>query len=208
MRALVALLLTAACLLSCEVVSGLGHRHARPAKSVASPREEGPFSWDPIANKAAVVPAINARFTVLTPYIIRCEWSASNLFQDRPTLIAIRRNLPVPKFDVSTNSTHLVIATDFVTLSYNEVLGKQFSFNSSNIQIVARFNTTDQHTGIVAEQSVTWSAINHEEYTGNLFGTIRTLDGDNDANIEFDCQNNESPDQHCTYGVISRADTC
>lgn len=35
--------------------------------------------------------------------------------------------------------------------------------------------------------------------TGNLLGTIRTLDGV-DGSINLDCQTQGNPDLHCTYG--------
>ena len=40
----------------------------------------------PKADEAAVVIAGNARFTVLTPQLIRMEWSADGCFEDNATL--------------------------------------------------------------------------------------------------------------------------
>ena len=41
---------------------------------------------DPKADAEAVVVAGNARFTVLTPQLIRMEWSEDGIFEDRATL--------------------------------------------------------------------------------------------------------------------------
>ncbi len=40
----------------------------------------------------------HARFTVLTPQLIRMEWSADGKFEDHASLVFINRRLPVPKF--------------------------------------------------------------------------------------------------------------
>jgi len=160
------------------------------------------FTWDPIADPHAVIIANHARFTVLTPYVIRLEWDINNQFQDSPTIVAIRRNLPVPSFVSNKNSSHLLITTDYLSLVYR--YDHEYTFNSTNIAVIVRYNTTDVATNTVSEQSVEWHAVNHEETVGNLFGTVRTLDGQRDQNIEWDCKNNDRPDQHCSYAVISR----
>ena len=49
----------------------------------------------------AVVISGNARFTVLTPQLIRMEYSNTAQFEDRATLAFLNRNVPVPEF---TNS--------------------------------------------------------------------------------------------------------
>src|SRR5579863_1707608 len=53
---------------------------------------------DPIADPRAVVIAGSARFTVLTPYLIRMEWSADGKFEDHASLVFLNRELPVPEF--------------------------------------------------------------------------------------------------------------
>ena len=58
--------------------------------------------YKPVANASAVVITADGkvRFTVLTPSLIRCEWSPSGVFEDRPSLAVVNRNLPVPSFSV------------------------------------------------------------------------------------------------------------
>ena len=53
---------------------------------------------DPVADPRAVVVLGNARFTVLTPELIRMEWAADGKFEDHASFVFINRRLPVPKF--------------------------------------------------------------------------------------------------------------
>ena len=57
-------------------------------------------SYNPKADDKAVVVAGNARFTVLTPQLIRMEWSEDGVFEDRATLTFVNRNIEVPQFKV------------------------------------------------------------------------------------------------------------
>ena len=54
--------------------------------------------YQPEANPKAVVVSGNARFTVLSPRVIRMEWSSDGKFTDNASLTFVNRNLPVPKF--------------------------------------------------------------------------------------------------------------
>ena len=56
-------------------------------------------SDNPVADPKAVVTIGNARFTILTPQLIRMEWSADGKFEDHASLVFINRRLPVPKFE-------------------------------------------------------------------------------------------------------------
>ena len=52
----------------------------------------------PLANPAAVVTCGGARFTVLTPELIRIEYSETAQFEDRATFTIVNRNLDVPSY--------------------------------------------------------------------------------------------------------------
>ena len=158
--------------------------------------------FDPIANKAAVVTANHARFTILTPRLIRMEYSATDSWQDAATWVAIDRNLPVPEFKQSRNATHLTIATSGnVTVYWS--LTTNSSFNRDNILVLVTYPVLVGSEP--APRTVNWSAINKQEVEGNLYGTFRTLDGDSSDETNYlDCANSDRSDQHCTYGVISR----
>jgi alpha-glucosidase len=62
----------------------------------------------PKADPAAIVIAGNARFTVLTPQLIRMEWSQDGVFEDNATLTFVNRLLPVPEFKVSQTKSKVV----------------------------------------------------------------------------------------------------
>ena len=51
-----------------------------------------------VADPKAVVVLGNARFTVLTPQLIRMEWAADGKFEDHASFVFLNRHLPVPEF--------------------------------------------------------------------------------------------------------------
>ncbi|QEE24216.1 hypothetical protein CS053_06660 [Rhodanobacter glycinis] len=113
------------------------------------------------ANPAAVVQRSHVRFTVLTPRIIRMEWSPDEHFVDAPSQVFIDRDQPVPKFTTTTRDGTLHIDTASLSLAYKLGSGR---FNAGNLTIHSKgFKTAfDWHPGDVE--------------TGNLKGTARTLD--------------------------------
>jgi hypothetical protein len=118
----------------------------------------------PVADPKAVITSGDARFTVLTPQMIRMEWSADGKFEDRPSLVFLNRKLPVPTFTTSTKGDTLVIKTDALELRYRKNRGK--------------FNAADLSIGLqVGGTPVLWKP--GTSATGNLRGTSRTLDGVN-----------------------------
>src|ERR1700741_136833 len=80
-------------------------------RSVAAHSVQAPGLYDPVADPKAVVRIGNARFTVLTPQLIRMEWAADGQFENHASLVFLNRHLPVTKFVVSTTdggSTHII----------------------------------------------------------------------------------------------------
>ena len=69
---------------------------------------------NPIANSKAVVICGNARFTVLTPEMIRIEYSEKGMFEDRPTFTVVNRNLELVDFKKKEDDRFLYIQTDKV----------------------------------------------------------------------------------------------
>ena len=55
--------------------------------------------YNPGADSNAIVVSGNVRFTVLTPRVIRMEWSDDGKFEDNATLVFVNRKLPVPHFE-------------------------------------------------------------------------------------------------------------
>ena len=117
---------------------------------------------NPVADPAAVVLAGNARLTVLTPQMIRMEWSANKQFEDHASMVFLNRKLPVPRFTQTTESGWLVLKTDKLTLKYQPSNSK---FTAQNLNVTLELNG----------KQVTWTPGMKDE--GNLRGTTRTLDG-------------------------------
>ena len=65
---------------------------------------------NPVADPKAVVTVGNARFTVLTPQLIRMEWSADGKFEDHASFVFINRRLPVPKFETHDRRRHRAVS--------------------------------------------------------------------------------------------------
>jgi len=103
----------------------------------------------------------NCRFTVLTPRMIRLEWTEDGLFENHSSIVFVNRNLEVPKFNVTKQNGWLFIKTDALILKYRMGTG---SFKKANLIIEA-------HTG---NKKMMWYPGQKNE--GNLKGTTRTLD--------------------------------
>lgn len=124
---------------------------------------------NPVADPKAIVIKNDVRFTILTPQLIRMEWSEDKKYEDHASFVFINRNLPVPEFETRDENdpegrSWFVIQTKKITLRYRNNSG---AFNKDNLEIIFQIDksTSTWHPGI--------------ENKGNLFGTIRTLDGVN-----------------------------
>jgi len=121
--------------------------------------------YNPVADPDAVVQSGNTRFTVLTPQMIRIQYSSKKVFEDRATFAVVNRRLPVPAFTTSEEDGYLYIKTEAVTLKYRT------GSNPTTLRNRPEF------------LSVTFNMNGHEVmwYPGkddalNLKGTTRTLD--------------------------------
>jgi alpha-glucosidase len=121
---------------------------------------------NPVADPKAVVTVGHARFTVLTPQLIRMEWSADGEFEDHASFVFINRRLPVPKFEVGTESEgsaqFRTIKTDSMTLTYDPAGDGHFTPQNLSIEFTLDGKPVVWHPG--------------DPDTGNLQGTTRTLD--------------------------------
>ncbi|MBQ9293373.1 MAG: DUF5110 domain-containing protein [Bacteroidaceae bacterium] len=119
-----------------------------------------------MAQEEAVVTSGNARFTILTPRLIRIQYSTKGLFEDRATFAVVNRRLPVPAFTSTEEDGYLIIRTDSLTLRYK--VGSRIQKQHKNSSVLG---ITFQMNG----RQILW-------YPGkddvlNLLGTQRTLDG-------------------------------
>ena len=121
----------------------------------------------PEASKEAQVICGNARFTVLTPRLIRMEWAEDGIFEDRATLGIVNRNLPVPAFKVKKSSSKTVITTSGLTLEYKG----NGRFDEDNLSVTFTMSDPKARKGV---RKVTWYP--GADDSGNLLGTARTLD--------------------------------
>ena len=77
-------------------------------------------SDNPVAKSEAMVVSGNARFTVLTPEMIRIEYSSTGQFEDRATFTVVNRNLDLVPFTTVDDGTYLYITTDRLKLKYRK----------------------------------------------------------------------------------------
>lgn len=145
---------------------------------------KGETKGNPKADPGAVVTSGNARFTVLTPEMIRIEYSDKGVFEDRATFTVVNRQLAVPQYKTSEDETFLYLETAKLKMKYRKGANpKTLPASSSNLSI------TIDHNG----REVLW-------YPGkpdpmNLKGTCRTLDGSNGQNKRSEMED----------GLISRS---
>ncbi|MBQ8047572.1 MAG: DUF5110 domain-containing protein [Prevotella sp.] len=122
-------------------------------------------TYNPVANPDAVVESGRMRFTVLTPQMIRIQYSSKQLFEDRATFAIVNRNLPVPTFTVEEKDGYLYIKTDALTLTYKTgTIPTPETKNSTRLNI--KFNLNGRE--------VIWYPGKDDAL--NLKGTLRTLD--------------------------------
>jgi alpha-glucosidase len=126
---------------------------------------------NPVADPNAVITVGNARFTVLTPQLIRMEWAADGKFEDHASFVFLNRLLPVPDFEALNAASgprqRLTIKTSALTLIYTpvETPGADSRFTPKNLEIDL----------MVDGKPVVWHPGMADPE--NLQGTTRTLDG-------------------------------
>ncbi|MHC1706601.1 MAG: glycoside hydrolase family 31 protein [Bacteroidales bacterium] len=123
---------------------------------------------NPLANSSAMVISGHNRFTVLTPEMIRLEWSPTGHFEDHASFIFVNRKLDVPKFTVKEDSIRINIETEKLRINYLKGSGK---FTESNLEVTFFLNN----------KTIEWRPGMGDSL--NLRGTTRTLDGWNGGNI-------------------------
>ncbi len=142
---------------------------AEVAPDASGPSQEG--LADPVADPQAVVVLGKARFTVLTPELIRMEWAADGKFEDHASFVFLNRRMPVPKFEhaESDHGRRLTLKTSALTLTYALVTGGRahqdgrFTPEDLTIELTVDGKPVTWHPGLADPE--------------NLQGTTRTLDG-------------------------------
>jgi alpha-glucosidase (family GH31 glycosyl hydrolase) len=126
---------------------------------------------DPVADPRSVVIMGKARFTILTPQLIRMEWASDGKFEDHASFVFLNRKLPPAGFD-RTEQEHghkLILKTSALTLTYTPGAGLRshqdgrFTPENLTIEMTVDGKPMKWHPGLADDQ--------------NLMGTTRTLDG-------------------------------
>jgi hypothetical protein len=119
-----------------------------------------PTSFPSVADPNAIVTGPQVRFTVITPRLIRMEYSRAGVFEDRASQAFWYRQQPVPAFQVKRTPEQIEIVTEHLRLRYR-VTDKGFTPKTLSVQLNA--------------SGVTWRWGDRDRH--NLRGTARTLDG-------------------------------
>ena len=75
-------------------------------------------------NKACIVQGEKYRFSVLTPFMMRMEYSETGVFEDLQTQTVLNREFPVPEYTVTQSDDRLEIETEAFHMIYDK---KKFS---------------------------------------------------------------------------------
>ncbi len=97
-----------------------GHRTAPSTSRIEKDEtlERIGFRGDPVANPKNLVSMGRARFTVLTPRLLRLEWSEAGLWEDRATFAFPVRNGPAQAYETWLEGDVLVLDTGALRLRY------------------------------------------------------------------------------------------
>ena len=115
------------------------------------------FSTNGLCNQEAIVLRTNYRISILTPSLLRLEYSETGDFEDRATQSVINRNFSVPPFSVQRNTNGLLIETEKLKLFYDE---NRFSENGLWIEV----------------KEIEGAIWHYGQTLHDLKGTYRTLD--------------------------------
>src|SRR5580704_5109500 len=136
---------------------------------------DAPGRYDPVADPRAVVTTAHARFTILTPQLIRMEWAADGKFEDHASLVFLNRRLPVPEFthESALDGGRTIIQTSVLKLVYTP--GKSDGkFAPDNLSI----------TFSLDGKEMVWKPGMAD--IGNLLGTTRTLDRVQGSDVQLE----------------------
>ncbi|MGH9016526.1 MAG: TIM-barrel domain-containing protein, partial [Acidimicrobiales bacterium] len=95
-----------------------------------------------VAHPAAVVRAGAVRIEVLSPTLLRLEYSPTRLFENSPTVNVLTRRMAVPRYSSSTAGGWLTVRTAKATLRYRLGTGPFTTRNTSLTLSVAGRTTT------------------------------------------------------------------
>ena len=127
----------------------------------------------------------NARFTMLTPHIVRLEFDSTGKFVDSRSFVAINRDVHSISFVKKQTGKWSTIKTTYLEIRYKTGSGK---FTKDNLEITYLEKPY---------KKIVW--VPGLKNTGNLKGTFRTLDG-----LNGDTHVDEKSPKEFEPGLISR----
>ena len=96
-------------------------------------------------NKACIVQGEKYRFSVLTPFMMRMEYSETGVFEDLQTQTVLNREFPVPEYSVTQSDDRLEIETEAFHMIYDK---KKFS--EEGLFIDVKYDFTNYEIGRVS----------------------------------------------------------
>jgi hypothetical protein len=124
--------------------------------------EQFRLDFEPQADPNAIVEGIHYRFTVLTPRLIRLEFSPTGEFEDRASQVFWHRRQEVPVYKVQYSPKGVEIETEALRLTWE---GDYPLEGIRSLRIA------------IKENGVLWDPTLRTDQSVNLHGTARTLDG-------------------------------
>lgn len=118
------------------------------------------LATSPVARPGAVHQGDRWRITVLADGLVRLEWAADGRFEDRASMLALHRDLPVPSFRVDEFPAYLQVVTERLVLTYD-----RGPFSPAGLSVQVRGNVSTYH-----------SVWRFGDLPTDLGGTARTLD--------------------------------
>ncbi len=119
----------------------------------------------PTTTPQAMVRTPHTRITLLTPRLVRLEYSPTDEFEDHASQTFWHRAWPAPEFKVDRTDAAITIETEYLRLIYR-LTERGFASDTLSIEVLAT--------------STKWKYGDRGEWQ-NLRGTTRTLDGVNGA---------------------------
>ncbi len=119
------------------------------------------MAGNPVAHPQSVVVCGSARFTLLTPRLIRLEWSSRAQFEDRASFAFPTRYADPTPHTCEQTGSQFHIQTEPLSLDYTDD-GEPFGADNLTIRVDLNGQTVEWTPGTLN--------------TGNLRGTLRTLD--------------------------------
>jgi alpha-glucosidase len=146
-------------------------------------------SPNPVALPENVVHFGHARFTIITPRLIRLEFAADRVFEDRSTLAVVNRRAEGVNFTQRIEGSTLTIDTGVCVLTY---VDDQRNFSPENTSVRLALAGWESEWRPWAEE---W---------GDLGGAPRTLDGCNGRIHRHRREDPEGHDLHIPPGLVAK----